>query len=256
MNAPDYPFTWRLTPRSDSKYPVRAANFAVIYCFITQTQKMGQKRPTAAALCLFLTIRPRGKNYEHEKICPSSETIDVKTLELRIHATKRFQSSIFHFPVKYPRSKLHIFHRRCSSKPLPLVGDVGRPLESRGLCPVRPLGECGRWDSLSLPPFSRAPPWPGCSPLQCRNAVLLPCPAQPSPVCLWLVLNLKPLAWSYFWSTYSDIRPLMSTLTLGGYRQRQGTLTPNHHRNHYPTAIIRKWKPYSYLNPAEIAENK
>ena len=73
-------FTWRLTPRSDSKYPVRAANFAVIYCFITQIQKMGQKRPTAAALCLFLTIRPKGKNYEHEKICPSTETIDVKTL--------------------------------------------------------------------------------------------------------------------------------------------------------------------------------
>ena len=100
MNAPDYPFTWRLTPRSNSKYPVRAANFAVIYCFITQTQKMRQKRPTTAALCLFLTIRPRGKNYEHEKICPSSETIDVKTLELRIHATKSFLSSIFCFPVK------------------------------------------------------------------------------------------------------------------------------------------------------------
>ena len=90
MNAPDYPFTWRLTPLSNSKYPVRAANFAVIYCFITQTQKMRQKRPTTAALCLFLTIRPRGKNYEHEKICPSSETIDVKSLELRIHATNVF----------------------------------------------------------------------------------------------------------------------------------------------------------------------
>ena len=39
----------------DLKYPLRAANFAVIYCFITTEQKLGQKEPTTAKICLFLT---------------------------------------------------------------------------------------------------------------------------------------------------------------------------------------------------------
>ena len=161
MNAPDYPFMWRLIPRPDSKYPVRAANFAVIYCFITQTQKMGQKRPTTAALCLFLTIRPEGKNYEHEKICPSAETIDVKTRSCGVYATLSLFISLEFSAFLCEMILIPTLHspEKMLRSPLPLVRDVGRPPASRGLGPVRPPGECGRWDSPSLPPFSRAPPW-------------------------------------------------------------------------------------------------
>ena len=46
--------------RSDLKYPLRAANFAVIYCFITPTQKglpttKTTHRSHGAQRCLFLT---------------------------------------------------------------------------------------------------------------------------------------------------------------------------------------------------------
>ena len=146
MNAPDYPFMWRLIPRPDSKYPVRAANFAVIYCFITQTQKMGQKRPTTAALCLFLTIRPEGKNYEHEKICPSAETIDVKTRSCGVYATLSLFISLEFSAFLCEMILIPTLHspEKMLRSPLPLVRDVGRPPDSRGLGPVRPPGECGR----------------------------------------------------------------------------------------------------------------
>ena len=77
--------------------------------------------------------------------------------------------------------------------------------------------------------------------------------APPSPVCLCLILNLRPLV--LFLIHLLRHQTAMSTLTLGGYRA--GTLPPNHHRNHYiPLRSLenRKWKPYLHLYSAKMME--
>ena len=198
---------------------------------------MGQKRPTAAALCLFLTIRPKGKNYEHEKICPSTETIDVKTLSLS--PCNKTLLPVLNFPWNNPSSTSLLC--RWTEDALKTIKS-GTPTwfsRSRSGPPSRRMRKMGASPAF-LPSSSLTAV--DCS-VQCSSH------APPSPVCLCLILNLRD-RWSYFWSTYSDTR-LRCPPWLWVDTERELSLP-------ITTAIIiplrslenRKWKPYLHLYSA------